>query len=89
MLDKRVCCGTPFCYDGNLLLKPVESTDKILSANKVGLVFLSQQELKSAMLLLFRSLNRTLDLPVEGTHARKSSNKFGISLAYSYLCAEE
>ena len=61
------------------------------------------------MLLLFRSLNRTLDLPVEGTHVdlrsssslqgieykhslllfrasvRKSSNKFGISLAYSYL----
>ena len=23
---------------------------------------------------------------VEGTHARKYSNKFGISLAYSYLC---
>ena len=57
----------------------------------------------------FRSLNRTLDLLVEGTHVdlwsssslqgieykhslllfrasvRKYSNKFGISLAYSYL----
>ena len=31
--------------------------------------------------LTFRSLNRTLDLTAEGSHARKFSNKFGISLA--------
>ena len=35
--------------------------------------------------LVFRSLIRTLAI-AEGTSARKSSNKFGISLAYSYLC---
>ena len=26
---------------------------------------------------------------VEDTHARKYSNKFGISLAYSYLCSQD
>ena len=34
--------------------------------------------------LVFRSLIRTLAI-AEGTSARKSSNKFGISLAYSYF----
>ena len=35
---------------------------------------------KIKKLLLFRSLNRTFDLAVLGTHVRKFSNKFGISL---------
>ena len=34
------------------------------------------------------SLFRTSELSLEGTHVRKCSNKFGISLTYSYLCAE-
>jgi hypothetical protein len=40
---------------------------------------------KSKQVLFIRSLIRTLAI-AEGTSARKSSNKFGISLAYSYLC---
>ena len=36
-------------------------------------------------LVFFRSLIRTSDY-VESTLARKNSNKFGFSLAYSYLC---
>ena len=39
------------------------------------------------MLLLFRSLNRTLDLPVEGTHVdlRSSSSLQGIEYKHSLL----
>ena len=35
--------------------------------------------------LVFRSVCTTFDY-VEGTFARKNPNKFGFSLAYSYLC---
>ena len=39
-------------------------------------------------LLVISKKNRIFDF-VEDTHARKYSNKFGISLAYSYLCSQD
>ena len=33
--------------------------------------------------LAFRSLIRNFEINLEGTHVRKCSNKFGISLTYS------
>ena len=39
--------------------------------------------------LVFLSLIRTFDLTVECTLVRKYSNKFGISLTYSYLCTPD
>ena len=35
---------------------------------------------KTSFLFVFLSLNRTFDLTVLGTHVRKHSNKFGVSL---------
>ena len=45
--------------------------------------------LKNSNKFGFFSPNRTFELALEGTHARKYPNKFGISLAYSYLCRQE
>ncbi len=48
--------------------------------------FRSKMKRKTCFPFAFCSLIRTFDLSVECTPARKNSNKFGFSLAYSYLC---